>query len=150
MAMKLRFLWIGKTRSAPIKELLDDYIERIRKYAGLEVIELRGRTAGTEKEGEDLISRIKVGSFVVALDERGVQLDSMQLAALIQKHRVAGAKEMAFIIGSHAGLADSVKKRADVVLSLSRMTLTHEFARAVLLEQVYRAFTIIHELPYQK
>jgi len=114
------------------------------------VIELRDRGAGPDKEGEDLISRIRTASLVIALDERGVQLDSMQLAEMIRKHQMEGTKEMAFIIGSHHGLPRAVKERADTVLSMSRMTLPHEFARAILLEQVYRAITIIHDLPYQK
>ncbi|HVG18206.1 MAG TPA: 23S rRNA (pseudouridine(1915)-N(3))-methyltransferase RlmH, partial [Blastocatellia bacterium] len=64
--------------------------------------------------------------------------------------RVTGTKQITFVIGGHNGLSDAVRKRANLVLALSRMTLTHEFARALLIEQVYRAFTIIHDLPYQK
>ena len=155
--MKLRFLWIGKTRRAPVRELVGEYLERVKRFAPVEVVELRDRddVGGDarriiEKEGEEVLARTARDGFVIALDERGHQMDSVQLAELIERHRVSGTKQMTFVIGSHSGLAESVRKRAQYLLALSQMTLTHEMARAVLLEQVYRAFTIIHGLPYQK
>ena len=155
--MKLRFVWVGKTRDASVKELIRQYTDRVNKFSRVEVVELRDRTdAGSgsrsiiEKEGKDILSRTAGDGMVVALDERGQQLDSESLARFIDKHRVAGTKQITFVIGGHYGLSDEVRQRADFVLSLSRMTFTHELARALLLEQVYRAFTIIHDLPYQK
>jgi 23S rRNA (pseudouridine1915-N3)-methyltransferase len=155
--MRLRFVWIGKTRSGPIKELIKDHLDRAGRFAQIEVVEIRDRdSVGTdarkiiEKEGEDIISRTASDPFLIALDERGREMDSLQMAELIEKHRLAGTKQITFVIGGPRGLAEAVKKRADLSLALSRMTLTHEFARALLAEQVYRAFTIIHDLPYQK
>ena len=155
--MKLRFVWIGKTKRAPVKELVGEYLERVGRYAQTEVTELRDRddVGGDarkiiDKEGEDILSRTASDSFLVALDERGREMDSIKLAEFIEQHRVTGTKQITFVIGGHSGLSDAVRKRADLTLALSRMTLTHEFARALLLEQVYRAFTIIHDLPYQK
>ena len=155
--MKLRFVWVGKTKRAPIKELIGEYMDRVGRYAQTEVTELRDRddVGGDwrkiiDKEGEDILSRTASDGFVVALDERGREMDSIKLAEFIEKHRVTGTKQITFVIGSHSGLSDAVRKRADLSLALSRMTLTHEFARVLLLEQVYRAFTIIHDLPYQK
>ncbi len=155
--MKLRFVWVGKTRSAPVKELIREYLERVNKFGRVEVVELRDRTdvggesrAIIEKEGKDILSRTAADAFVIALDERGEQMDSRALSRFIEKHRVAGTKQITFVIGGHAGLSAGVIERADSVLALSRLTFTHEFARALLLEQVYRAFTIIHDLPYQK
>lgn len=155
--MKLRFVWIGKTKSAPIRALVGEYLDRIGKFAAVEVSELRDRNdAGSDtrriidKEGEDILARTAGAAFVIALDERGRDLDSRGLAALLEKHRLAGTKQITFVIGGYGGLSDQVRERADVVLALSRMTLTHELARVVLAEQVYRAFTIIHDLPYQK
>jgi 23S rRNA (pseudouridine1915-N3)-methyltransferase len=155
--MKLRFLWIGKTRRAPVRELVGEYLERVKRFAPVEVVELRDRddVGGDarriiEKEGEDILTRTAQDAFVIVLDERGRQMGSVQLAELIGQHRLSGTKQMTFVIGSHNGLAESVRKRAQCVLALSQMTLTHEMARAVLMEQVYRAFTIIHDLPYQK
>ena len=155
--MKLRFVWIGKTRNRAIKELVEQYLGRVRNFAHTEVVELRDRTdAGSdarriiEKEGEDILARTVSDPLVVALDERGKEMDSIKLAGFIEKHRVSGTRQMTFVIGGHNGLSDEVRQRADLVLALSKMTLTHEFARALLTEQVYRAFTIIHDLPYQK
>jgi len=153
--MKLRFVWIGKTKKAPVRELVQDYLDRVRKFVAVEVSELRDRddVGGDsrriiDKEGEDLISR--VGGFLIALDERGRELDSYEFAELFRKHRLAGTKQITFVIGGHLGLSEKVREKADVVLALSKMTLTHDLARVMLIEQVYRAFTIIHDLPYQK
>lgn len=155
--MKLGFVWVGKTKSAPIREIVAEYLDRISKYATVEVTELRDRTgAGSDprriidKEGEDVLARTAGSPCLIVLDERGRELDSRALAGLIEKHRMAGTRQITFVIGGHAGLSDAVRERADLVLALSRMTLTHELARVVLTEQVYRAFAIIHDLPYQK
>jgi 23S rRNA (pseudouridine1915-N3)-methyltransferase len=155
--MKLRFVWIGKTKRLPIRELVREYLERVGRFAPVEVSELRDRTeVGTDhrvildKEGADILTRTASDPFVVVLDERGRQLDSIKLAELIERHRLSGTKQMTFVLGGHGGISDAVRNRADLVLSLSRLTLTHELARVLLIEQVYRAFTIIHDLPYQK
>ena len=155
--MRLRFVWIGKTRRAPVKELIQEYLDRAGRFAQVEVSELRDRDdVGADarkiidKEGEDIISRTASDPFVIALDERGREMDSLQMAEFIEKQRLAGAKQITFVIGGHNGLSDAVRKRANFVLALSRMTLTHELARVLLVEQVYRAFTIIYDLPYQK
>jgi 23S rRNA (pseudouridine1915-N3)-methyltransferase len=155
--MKLRFVWVGKTKRAPIKQLIQEYVERVSRFTQVEIVELRDRddVGGDarkiiEKEGEDILSRTAADTFVVALDERGRELDSLKLAEFVEKHRVSGTRQITFVIGGHNGLSESVRKRANLVLALSRMTLTHELARVLLIEQVYRAFAIIHDLPYQK
>jgi 23S rRNA (pseudouridine1915-N3)-methyltransferase len=155
--MKLRFVWIGKTRRLPIRELVGEYLERVGRFAPVEVTELRDRNeVGSDprvildKEGADILTRTAADPFVVVLDERGRQLDSIKMAELIERHRLSGTKQITFVLGGHGGISEAVRKRADLVLSLSRMTMTHELARVLLIEQVYRAFTIIHDLPYQK
>jgi 23S rRNA (pseudouridine1915-N3)-methyltransferase len=155
--MKLRFVWIGKTKRAPIRSLVQEYLERASHFARVETVELKDRddVGGDarriiEKEGEEILARVSADPFVIALDERGRQLSSQELADFIEKRRLGATRQLTFVMGSHAGLSDAVRKRADLVLSLSRMTLTHEFARVLLTEQVYRAFTIIHDLPYQR
>ncbi len=155
--MKLRFVWVGKTKRAAVKELVEDYIERVRRFAGVEVVEIRDRNdVGqdarkiVEKEGEDLLQRAASDPYVIVLDERGQQFDSMKFADLIERHRLVGTKQLTFVIGGHGGLSDSVRGRGDLVLALSKMTLTHELARVLLVEQIYRAFAMIHDLPYQK
>jgi 23S rRNA (pseudouridine1915-N3)-methyltransferase len=155
--MKLRFVWVGKTKRAAIKELVDDYLERVRRFASVEFVELRDRNdVGqdarriVEKEGEDLLQRTAGDPFVIVLDERGRHFDSMKVADMIERHRLAGTKQLTFVLGGHGGLSERVRGRGDLVLALSKMTLTHELARVLLVEQVYRAFAIIHDLPYQK
>ncbi|HJQ26036.1 MAG TPA: 23S rRNA (pseudouridine(1915)-N(3))-methyltransferase RlmH [Blastocatellia bacterium] len=153
--MKLRFVWVGKTRRAPVRELVEEYVGRLRHFAPVEITELRDRSEGSarqiiEREGEDILARLTDAGFVVVLDERGREMDSFKLAEFVEQHRAGGTKQMTFVIGGHQGLAEAVRRRAGLVLALSRMTLTHEFARVLLTEQVYRAFTIIHDLPYQK
>ena len=151
----MRFVWIGKAKKAPVRELVQDYLDRVRKFVTVEVSELRDRddVGGDsrriiDKEGEDLLSR--VDGLLIALDERGRELDSYEFAEFFRKHRLAGTKQITFVIGGHLGLSERVREKADVVLALSKMTLTHDLARVMLIEQVYRAFTIIHDLPYQK
>jgi 23S rRNA (pseudouridine1915-N3)-methyltransferase len=155
--MRLRFVWIGKTKSGPIRSLIEDYVDRISKFAPVELVEIRDRmnaqrdtAAIAAREGEEILSRIRSDPFVLLLDEKGTELRSGQLAQMIERHQVAGTKNMTFLIGGHAGVSREVRDRADYTLALSRMTLTHEMARALLTEQVYRAFTIIKNLPYKR
>ena len=155
--MKLRFVWIGKTKRAPVKELIQEYLGRVGKFATVEVTELRDRNdvGGDaqriiDKEGEDILSSTASAGYLIALDQRGQEIDSTRLAELIERHRVAGTKQITFVVGGHFGLSGAVRDRADFTLALSRLTLTHDLVRVLLIEQVYRAFTIIHNLPYQK
>lgn len=155
--MKLRFVWIGKTKLAPMRELIESYLRRVGKFARVEAVELRDRdeVGGDprkiiEREGEDILERVDQDPFVILLDQRGREIDSLKMAEVIERHRLAGSKQITFVLGGHFGVSEGVRKRADFQLALSQMTLTHEMARLVLVEQVYRAFAIIHGLPYQK
>ena len=152
--MRLRIIWIGKTRDARLRALIDDYAERLGHFARCEVTELRdlGRTdkAGIDKETKRISDGLRSGSVTVLLDPDGVEWTSQQLAAQVQGWEESGIKEVAFVIGGPNGVADDFKARVDKRWSLSRLTLTHEMARVLLLEQLYRAYTIIHGLPYQK
>lgn len=147
--MKLRFVWVGKTKHASIREMVADYLQRIGRFARIEIAEMRDQE-NRETEGKEILNRISADPFVVALDELGEELDSKMMARLIQRRRSEGTKQMTFVLGGSLGLSDPVKKRADSVIALSRMTFTHEMARLLLVEQVYRAFTIIQGMPYQK
>ena len=152
--MRLRIIWIGKTRDARLRALIDDYAERLGHFARCEVTELRelGRTdkAGIDKETKRISDGLRSGSITVVLDPDGVEWTSQQLAAQVQGWEGSGIKEVAFVIGGPNGVADDFKARVDKRWSLSRLTLTHEMARVLLLEQLYRAYTIINGLPYQK
>ena len=152
--MRLRIIWRGQTRDARLRALSEDYAERLGHFARCEVTELRelGRTdkAGIDKETKRISDGLRSGSVTVLLDPDGVEWTSQQLAAQVQGWEGSGIKEVAFVIGGPNGVADDFKARVDKRWSLSRLTLTHEMARVLLFEQLYRAYTIIHGLPYQK
>ena len=152
--MRLRIIWIGKTRDARLRALIDDYAERLAHFVRCEVTELRelGRTdkAGIDKETKRISDALRPGSMTVLLDEGGTEWTSQELAAQVQGWEGSGIKEVAFVIGGPNGFAGDFKAGVNKRWSLSRLTLTHEMARVLLLEQLYRAYTIIHGLPYQK
>jgi 23S rRNA (pseudouridine1915-N3)-methyltransferase len=152
--MRLRIIWTGKTRDARLRALIEDYSGRLGHFARCEVTELRelGRTdkSGIDKETKRISDALRPGSLTVLLDPEGTEWTSQELAAQVRSWEGKGIKEVAFVIGGPNGLADDFKSRADKRWSLSRLTLTHEMARVLLFEQLYRAYTIIHGLPYQK
>ena len=153
--MRLRLIWVGKTRNEHLRALAGDYLGRLRRFVRSEVTELRESSARTEREGiEDegkrIIGALNGDTFVVLLDVEGKEWSSTELAGEIEKWQIGGRKEVAFVIGGHNGVSKEVAERASLRWSLSRLTLTHEMARVVLAEQLYRAYTIIHGMPYQK
>ena len=152
--MRFRIIWIGKTRDARLRALIDDYAERLSHFVRCEVTELRevGRAdkTGIDKEMKRISDALRPGSLTVLLDSDGAEWTSQELAAQVRSWEGNGIKEVAFVIGGPSGFADDFKSRADRRWSLSRLTLTHEMARVLLFEQLYRAYTIIHGLPYQK
>jgi len=152
--MRFRIIWIGKTRDARLRALIEDYSERLSHFVRCEVTEIKelGRTdkAGIDKETQRISDGLRPGSLTVVLDAEGAEWTSLELAAHLKNWEGTGVKEVAFVIGGPNGLAPELVARADKRWSLSRLTLTHEMARVLLLEQLYRAFTIVHGLPYQK
>lgn len=153
--MRFRFIWIGKTRDAQMRALVDEYLTRLGRFVRCEVSELRespasGSRRGIEDEGKRIIGALHSGAVTILLDVEGRSLSSPELAAEIEKWQNNGTKEIEFVIGGADGVSDATRKRAKIVWSLSRFTLTHEMARVVLVEQLYRAYTIINGLPYQK
>ena len=153
--MRLRLIWVGKTRSEPLRALVEDYVRRLSRFARCEVTELREGAGADDRavlaeEGKRIADAVAAGSFVVLLDVEGRQWSSPELAAELERWQNEGRREVNFVVGGHLGVSDEVKARADVRWSLSRLTLTHEMARVVLAEQVYRGYTILRGLPYQK
>jgi len=153
--MRLRLIWVGKTRSGPLRSLVDDYLRRLARFARCEVTELREGAAADDRavlaeEGKRITDALAAGSFVVLLDVEGRPVSSPEVAAELERWQNEGRKEVAFVVGGHLGVSGEVMARADVRWSLSRLTLTHEMARVVLAEQLYRGFTILRGLPYQK
>ncbi|HJP92923.1 MAG TPA: 23S rRNA (pseudouridine(1915)-N(3))-methyltransferase RlmH [Pyrinomonadaceae bacterium] len=152
--MRIRIVWTGKTRDARLRALIDDYAGRLSHFVRCEVTELRdlGRSdkTGIDKETKRISDALRPASVTVLLDEDGAEWTSQQLAAQVQSWESSGIKEVAFVIGGPDGFTRDFKSKVDRRWSLSKLTLTHEMARVLLFEQLYRAYTIIHGLPYQK
>ena len=148
--MKFRFIWIGKTKDKNWKALQDEYLRRLSHFVKCEVTELKDSKDGAEIEGERILASLNPKTFAVLLDVTGEAISSPDLAGKIEKWQNLGLKEVSFIIGGADGVSRRVAEIADISLSLSFLTFTHEMARAVMLEQLYRAFTIIKGFPYQK
>lgn len=153
--MLFRFVWVGKTRNEHLRALVEDYLARLRRFVRCEVVELRESSArearqGIEEEGGRILGALHREALVVLLDVEGREWSSFELAGALEGWQTEGRKEIAFIIGGHNGVSKEVASRASSRWSLSRLTLTHEMARVVLAEQLYRAYTIIKGLPYQK
>ncbi|MGV1099041.1 23S rRNA (pseudouridine(1915)-N(3))-methyltransferase RlmH [Thiovibrio sp. JS02] len=156
--MKCVIPFLGKTREAYLAAGIDDFRERLRRYAQIEtpIVREKKRTAREEperlkqEEAQALARHVAAAAKVVALDLSGKQLGSEEFAEFITRWEEQGVREVAFLIGGPLGLAAEVVSRADLVLSLSRMTFTHEMARLLLLEQLYRAFTIKAGTGYHK
>ena len=153
--MRLRVIWTGKTKDLRLRELQSDYEKRLSHFTRCEVVEIRessgaGSKAGIDKGSRSISDRLSNGAVAVLLDPKGSEWSSQDLAAQIQRWENQGTKEVAFIVGGPHGVSPELAERAQQRWSLSRLTLTHEMARVVLLEQLYRAYTIIHGLPYQK
>jgi 23S rRNA (pseudouridine1915-N3)-methyltransferase len=155
--VKLTLVCIGKLSADWLQSGASDYAGRISHYLPLTIDELKEVKAGGKKpdraqirqrEGDLLLQKISPSAFVVALDEQGKSVGSESLSHFIGKHMLDGTQEVTFLIGGAYGLSDQVKQRADMTLSLSAMTLTHQMARLLLLEQIYRAMTILRNEPY--
>jgi 23S rRNA (pseudouridine1915-N3)-methyltransferase len=153
--MRLRVIWTGKTRDANLRSLADGYLKRLSHFVRCDVTELResanaeSRT-GIDRDSKRISDALQSAAVVVLLDAGGNEWTSQQLAKEIQKWENSGTKEVAFVVGGPRGVSAELSERADKRWSMSRLTLTHEMARVLLLEQLYRAYTIVHGLPYQK
>ena len=146
--MNFRFLWVGKTKDKNWRALEAEYFARLSHFVRCEVVELKD--SGKEIESKLILEKLNQSSFVCLLDVKGRSISSHDLAETIEKWQNRGLKEITFVIGGAEGVASRVVERADYSLSLSFLTFTHEMARVVMLEQLYRAFTIIKGFPYQK
>ena len=143
--MKLKIAWIGKTKDPAIQALTADYLKRISRYAEAEGLVLPDQAALLklrEKSGP------RPAHTLVLLDSRGRQLSSEDFAQFLQNHQDRNPQPLVLAIGPADGFGDETRAAATAVLSLGKMTLAHELARVVLLEQVYRAFTILKGHPY--
>lgn len=154
--MKIIFITVGALRKPQFKEAAADYFQRIKRYVPAESVIVKVREGGgggnpassgsLKKEAQDIRGRFKSGDFKVALADSGAAFDTKGFSKFIEDFltgRRAGKERLCFIVGGAYGLDKDIAAEADMTLSLSRMTLPHEMAFVVLLEQVYRALTII-------
>jgi 23S rRNA (pseudouridine1915-N3)-methyltransferase len=154
--MNIDCVFLGQTAEAYLEEGILDFQGRLGHFAQVRikvVKEKKGRMADQVRiatEGRDLLEQVEPKSLLVALDRSGRQVDSDGLAAMLQQWRDQNRRTVTFIIGGALGLSREVVSAADLVLSLSLMTFTHEMARLILLEQVYRGFTILAGSKYHK
>ena len=146
---------MGRDRSGWFEPGVQGYAARLQRYADVELLELPAAKGALppadarRREAQTLLAKVRDDSWLVALDERGTLLDSVELSRLVATARDAG-RELVFCIGGDEGLDPSVRERAWKVVSLSRMTLPHRLARLVLVEQLYRAFSLLRGEPYHK
>lgn len=157
--MRFFLPFIGKTKQSYLEEGIQDYAERIGRYGRVDLPILKEKNSKNVsdeviklQEAEVLLSKTQTlkRSVLVALDPAGKAVDSHQLAALLASWQDRGIDTAAFIIGGHLGLHKKVLQAADKVVSLSRLTFTHEMTRLILLEQIYRACTINAGQKYHK
>jgi 23S rRNA (pseudouridine1915-N3)-methyltransferase len=153
--VKLRVVAVGRDRSGLYAPAVAEYAARLARYVKFELVEVpeARKHAGTprarDEEGEALLARVGTRERVVALDERGVEETSAAFARRVARWLERG-QDVALLVGGSDGLAPAVLERADERLALSRMTLAHRLARLVLVEQLYRAMTILRGEPYHK
>lgn len=153
--MRLRVVAVGKDRSGLYAPAVEEYAKRLSRYGRFELVEVpeARRHAGTpqarEEEGASLLAKLAPRERVVALDERGEELTSVAFAARVQRWQERG-QDVTLVIGGSDGLSAAVLARADEKLAVSRFTLAHRLARLVLVEQIYRAMTLLRGEPYHK
>ena len=159
--MKVTIVCVGKLKEKYWRDAIAEYSKRLSRYMKLEIIELADEKAPEtmspaqeaevkDKEGQRILKNVKDDAFVVALAVEGKMLSSEELADFMAKKGVSGVSHMVFIIGGSLGLSPAVMQRADYALSFSKMTFPHQLARVMLLEQTYRAFSILGGSKYHK
>ena len=159
--IKINVISVGKIKEKYLKDACAEYLKRLMGFAKVNVIEVgEFRSSDNpssaeieqvkQKEGEAIIAKIPKGSFVISMCIEGGQLSSEELSQKLSSITLNGISEITFIIGGSFGLSDEVKTASDLRLSFGKITLPHQLMRVVLLEQIYRAFTIMNNTKYHK
>jgi len=146
--VKVKIAWIGKTKEPAIAALTEEYLKRISRYAQVEGIALRDEAALLEMCGRGAKTKSAAKATLVLMDSRGREFSSEQFAKFLGDYQDRNPLPLVFAVGGADGFGDAAQALAQHTISLGKMTLAHELARAVLLEQVYRAFTILKGHPY--
>lgn len=152
--MRITIIAFGKAGRGPEQQMIDDYLRRLPWQSEIKEFEIKkaAKTAELRKdqEAEKILSAIPHGASVIVLDERGKDLSSRQLAEKIDNWQVMGSSNLAIIIGGADGLNETIRKRADLLLAFGSLTWPHMLVRAMLSEQIYRAWSILHSHPYHR
>ena len=143
--VKLQIAWIGKTKETAIRALTAEYLQRISRFLTTESHEMSNEAALLELAGG---TAGRTAPVLILLDPRGRQFTSEEFAGLLRDQQDRGTQNLFFAVGPADGFSDKARGSADLILSFGKMTLAHELARVVLLEQIYRAFTILKGHPY--
>jgi len=153
--MKVRVVWIGKTRNRELASLIDELLDRTQRFVSMEVTEIRDPKTGQDlrqltAEEERLLDTLDSNDRVIVLDSEGESWSSQQLAQFVGKHLGGDPRRLTFVIGGYGGISAKIKAQADRQWSLSRLTFTHEMTRLLVMEQLYRALCILNNHPYSK
>lgn len=156
--MNIKIIALGKIKEKFLKEGIDEFLKRLTPYSSVEILELSPIEIKDEnltqkvldQEGEKILSHIKPQSFVITMEIKGKMLSSEEFAQKIENLTNDGVSEIVFVIGSSCGISVNVSARANFKMSMSKMTFLHQFARLILVEQIYRAFKIIKGETYHK
>ena len=154
--MKIQFIWIDKTKQGPEKDIIEKYLKRIRRFASAEIVELKPAKKSDNPnqimngEAKEIEKHIIPGSFIIATSPEGKEIDSHKFSALLERELKNHSGNISILIGGRHGLSEDLISRCHSRLSISKMTLNHYLVRIFLLEQVYRAFCILHNFPYAK
>ena len=156
--MNIKIIALGKIKEKFLKEGIDEFMKRLTPYASVEILELSPIEIKDEnltqkvldQEGEKILAHIKPQSFVITMEIKGKMLSSEEFAQNIEDLTNDGVSEIVFVIGSSCGISPNVSARANFKMSMSKMTFLHQFARLLLVEQIYRAFKIIKGETYHK
>lgn len=154
--MKITLLVVGKTDAEYVRKGVEEYEKRVKHYVPYEMKVIpdvrRTKNAGEarqkELEGEAILAQVETSDFVTLLDERGEELTSKEFAKFLSQKMVGGVKRLVFVIGGPYGFGEAVYERADMKVSLSRMTFSHQLVRVLFAEQLYRGMTILKGEPY--
>ncbi|WP_297693537.1 23S rRNA (pseudouridine(1915)-N(3))-methyltransferase RlmH [uncultured Eudoraea sp.] len=154
--MRIKLVAIGKTDSAELQKLIDVYLKRLKHYVKFELVVLPdikntknlSVTDQMEKEAELILKHIDSTESLYLLDENGMEYRSVEFAKLLQKQMNRGIKEWVLVIGGPYGFSGSIKQKANGLISLSKLTFSHQMVRLFIVEQIYRAFTILRNEPY--
>lgn len=153
--IKIRLVTVGTLKEKFLKDAINEYLKRLSRFAKVEIVELeeskiqsKSEEQIKKEEGERILKRIKEGDYLILLDLKGEMLSSEEFSTKLKNLIDKGVSPLTFVIGGTLGLSEEVRKRANLSISISRMTFTHQMCRVILLEQIYRAFKIINNEEY--